>query len=130
MQRHAHLLYQSTAVKTTPVTKGMSNTTLLSRRVFTSRFVTRSLPPTMTSNCHINEGKRPKTCLTNHKGSISHHIKPLVIYGLRGGDTHTHTRILHEQKQYQEARHAPSIKNISKILKLFVMYMLLSIIIA
>jgi len=33
-----------------------------------------------------------KTCLTNHKGSISHHIMPLVINSLRGGHTHTHTR--------------------------------------
>ena len=43
----------------------------------------------MTScNYHINEGKGPKTCLTNHKG---HHITPLVIYGLRG--RHVDTQI-------------------------------------
>jgi len=45
------------------------------------------------SNCHINEKETPKTCLTNHKGSISHHIMPLVINSLGGGHTHTHTRI-------------------------------------
>jgi len=42
-------------------------------------------------NCHINESETPKTCLTNHIGFISHHITPLVINILRGGDTHTHT---------------------------------------
>jgi len=29
--------------------------------------------------CHINEREKPKTCLTNHKGSISHPITPLAI---------------------------------------------------
>jgi len=38
-------------------------------------------------NCHINERETPKTCLTNHKGSISHPIMPLVIIILRGGHT-------------------------------------------
>jgi len=42
-------------------------------------------------NCHINERETPKTCLTNHKGSILHHITPLVINSLGGGHTHTHT---------------------------------------
>jgi len=39
-------------------------------------------------NCHINERETPKTCLTNHKGSISHHIMPLVINSRGGGHTH------------------------------------------
>ena len=43
------------------------------------------------TNCHINERETPKTCLTNHKGSISHHITPLVINSLGGGHSHTHT---------------------------------------
>jgi len=43
----------------------------------------------MTSNCYINERETPKTCLTNHKGSISHHIMLLVINSLGGGHTHT-----------------------------------------
>jgi len=30
-------------------------------------------------NCHTNERETPKICLTNHKGSISHHITLLVI---------------------------------------------------
>jgi len=34
----------------------------------------------------------PKTCLTNYKGSISHHIMPLVINIFGGGETHTHTQ--------------------------------------
>jgi len=41
-------------------------------------------------HCHINERKTPTTCLTNHKSSISHHIMPLVIKSLGGGDTHAH----------------------------------------
>jgi len=46
-------------------------------------------------NCHINERERPKACLTNQKGSISHPIMPLVINNL-GADTHTcmHTDII------------------------------------
>jgi len=40
-------------------------------------------------NCHINERETPKTCLTNHKSFISHHITPLVINSLGGGHTHT-----------------------------------------
>jgi len=42
-------------------------------------------------NCHINKRKTPKTCLTNHKDSISHHITWLVINSLGGRHTHTHT---------------------------------------
>jgi len=53
-------------------------------------------PPTIwihhNFNCHINEKKTPKTCLTNHKNSISHHITPLVINSL--GGRHTHASIL------------------------------------
>jgi len=64
-------------------------------------------------NCHVNEWETPKTCLTNHKGSISHHITPLVINSLRGGHTnththtHTHTQAYRHcrQKQFQEASH-------------------------
>jgi len=40
-------------------------------------------------NCHINKRETPKTCVTNHKGYISHHIAPLVVNSLGGGDTHT-----------------------------------------
>jgi len=39
-------------------------------------------------NCHINERETPETCLTNHKGSISNHIMPLVINSLMGEHTH------------------------------------------
>jgi len=39
-------------------------------------------------NCHISKRETTKTCLTNHKGSISHHIIPLVINSLRGRHTH------------------------------------------
>jgi len=61
-------------------------------------------------NCYINERETPKTCLTNHKGSISHHIMPLVINSLGGGHTHTHTqaRSHHGQKQFQETSRVPA----------------------
>jgi len=49
-----------------------------------------------------------KTCLTNHKGSISHHITPLVINSLGGGDTHTHAYSHHGQQQFQGTSHAPA----------------------
>ena len=44
-------------------------------------------------SCHIHNSCR--TCLTNHMGSISRHIMPLVINSLGGGHTHinTHTDI-------------------------------------
>ena len=42
----------------------------------------------------INDKQLPykscRSCLANHIGSILHHITPLVINSLRGGDTHTH----------------------------------------
>jgi len=44
-------------------------------------------------NCHINERENPKTCLTIHKGSISHHIMPLVINSFEGRYTHMHASI-------------------------------------
>ena len=45
------------------------------------------------SKCNIKQLKSHKTCLTNHTGSIWHHIMPLVINALRIGhtDTHMHT---------------------------------------
>jgi len=42
-------------------------------------------------SCYINKRETPKTCLTNHKGFISHHITSLVINSLGGRHTHTHT---------------------------------------
>ena len=45
--------------------------------------------------------KSHKTCLTNHTGSISHHIMPLVINV--HGKTYTHIS-KHKQKQFQETR--------------------------
>ena len=55
----------------------------------------------------MNDRKTPKTCLTNHKGYISHHITPLVINSLRGG--HTHTSIQTSRtKQFQETNRAPA----------------------
>ena len=59
-------------------------------------------------NCHINERETPTTCLTNHKGSISHHITPLVINSLGGGHTHTHAYRHRGQKQFQETSRAPA----------------------
>jgi len=57
-------------------------------------------------NYYINERETPKTCLTNHKNSISHHITLLVINILVGRHTniytHTHTYSHCRQKQFQE----------------------------
>ena len=53
--------------------------------------------------------KSCKTCLTNHTRPISPHIMPLVINALSGKQTdrQTDTHIpTHEQKQFQETRHA------------------------
>jgi len=58
-------------------------------------------------NYHINERETPKTCLTNHKSSLSHHITPLVINSLGGG--HTHTQAHRGQKQFQETSHVVCI---------------------
>ena len=38
-------------------------------------------------------------------GSISHHIRPLVITSFRGRHTHTHTHTLRRQDQFLETRH-------------------------
>jgi len=59
-------------------------------------------------NCHINERETPKTCLTNHKGSTSHHIMPLVINSLGGRHTCTHAYRHRGQKQFQETSHVPA----------------------
>ena len=37
--------------------------------------------------------KSHRTYLTNHMGSLSHHITALAINSLRGGHTHKHTCI-------------------------------------
>jgi len=66
-------------------------------------------------NWHINEKETPKTCLTNHKGSILHHITPLVINSPGGGHTHTHT--VSQQSVTHTCIHTHSsftIKHISK----------------
>ena len=48
-------------------------------------------PPKISTTAAIYKSHR--ICLTNHMGSISHHITPLVIHSLGGGhiNTHTHT---------------------------------------
>jgi len=60
-------------------------------------------------NCHITKREKPKICLTNHKGSISHSIMPLAINSLRGGHTHAHMNAYRHrrQKQFQETRRMP-----------------------
>jgi len=53
-----------------------------------------------------NKGGKPITCLTNHKGTISHSITPLVINSL--GDRHTHAYRYCGQKQFQETNCVPA----------------------
>ena len=74
-------LHSSTAVKTTVITKGTSNMAV--PYLYTVHaWLQWACPPTVSIrhnfNCHINKGKRPKTCLPNHNGSTSHHIMSLV----------------------------------------------------
>ena len=62
--------------------------------VFMTRFdYERPRPPNIwichNFNCLINEIKNPKTCLTNHKGTITRHY--LLILCLGRGHTNTHT---------------------------------------
>jgi len=67
-------------------------------------------------NCHINKRETPTTCLTNHKGSISHHITSLVIKALGAGThTHTHTDIADKSNFKKpgasaKGRHTPGLK--------------------
>jgi len=58
-------------------------------------------------NCHINKKETPEIFLTNHKGSISHHITLLVINSLGGGQSYT-AYSHHGQKQFQETSCAPA----------------------
>jgi len=69
-------------------------------------------------NCHINERETPKTCLTNHKGSISHYIMPIVINSFGGRHTHTcthmHTYRHYGQKQFQETSCVPGAPGLKR----------------
>jgi len=55
-------------------------------------------------NCYINKRETCKTCLANYKGSIFHHIMPLVINSLGGGHTHKHTDIV-DKSNLKETSH-------------------------
>jgi len=57
-------------------------------------------------NCYINDRETPKTCLTSHKGSISHRIMPLVINSLRGRHTYTQAYRHRRQKQFRNQSRA------------------------
>ena len=60
--------------------------------VSTMHFNCKAIPTNDTDySCHIKAVYR--TCLTNHIGSISHHITLLIITSLRDGHTHTCTHI-------------------------------------
>ena len=60
-------------------------------------------------NFHGIKYKSHKTYLTNHMGSISHHITPLVINSLRGRHTHTttHTDIRGQSNFKKPGVHQP-----------------------
>jgi len=59
---------------------------------YNTLWLQRPCPPTIwICYKHINERETTKTCLANHKGSISHHIMPLVINSLEGRHTHRYT---------------------------------------
>jgi len=89
-------IYSKTQLLEQFITKETSLRPYLAPYVEFSRctLFTKAMPTNMNSSSlqlpYKRKGK-PKTCLTNHKGSISHPIIPLVINSLEGGDTHTHT---------------------------------------
>jgi len=93
----ASSLYLSTAFKTTLITNKCPLRPYLALCMqFSLRALfTKATPTNYTIrfdfNYHINKRETPKTYLINHKGSISHHITPLVINNLGGRHTHTHT---------------------------------------
>jgi len=64
--------------------------------------------------------QKPKPCLTNHKGSISHPITSLVINSLGGGHTHTymHTDIVDKSNFKKPVMHWP-LAGVQLWLKLF-----------
>ena len=70
--------------------------------VFTTRIDVKTTPTNFTDySCYVRAieliypscSQSHRTYLTNHMGSISHHIIPLVINSLGRGHTHTQTRI-------------------------------------
>jgi len=77
------------------ITKEMSITALPCplHAVFTMRFVYKGHIHQLYGFAMTSTPKReiPKTCLTNHKASISHPIVPLVINSLGGGHAHIQT---------------------------------------
>jgi len=73
-------------------------------------------------NYPINEREMPETCLTKNKGSISHHIMPLVINSFRGRHTHMQTYRHCGQKQFQETSHVPVFGRCTWFKKLLVKF--------
>ena len=71
-------------------------------QAFTMSYVNKTTPiHFIDGRCHVKQlkaDKSHKTCLANHRRSISHHIMPLVINGLGDRQTrryiHTHTNML------------------------------------
>ena len=51
--------------------------------------------------------KSHRTYLTNHNGSISRHVTPLVINSLGGRHTHTHTDIRRQSNSKKPGVHQP-----------------------
>ena len=72
--------------------------------VYTMHCVTKATP------IYFINGKKLKNYrsgLSNHAGPISHHIMTMGINFVDGGQTDTQIHILtHEQRQFQETRHA------------------------
>ena len=50
-----------------------------------------TLPGLLDALCYAIDGKKLITGLTNHKGCISQHFIPMVIYAIGGGCTNTYT---------------------------------------
>ena len=64
---------------------------------------------------HFTDSKRDIS-ITNHTGSISHHILPLVINALGGGHTHAHRHTHTDTHTYTHAHTFTRTHNIPNVM--------------
>ena len=69
------------------------------------------LPKAALNDCYSEVTAYTVLVLTNRMGSISHHITPLVINSLGGGDTHTHTHTHTHTQAYRRSQTEVILRN-------------------